>query len=186
MGIYDARLRVFATKSGKTVDEDEVKSKKSNYGTKWSDFGTKMAKSAQNDDKPIEKRQLDKMARFAHNYGYSGTSDNISFNRAEIETVTADSDTEAGNHHKFKVNDRVILTYDYIPTEEYPVWGSRHECVGTVYGMKDGGTRVLVEWDNGTAHDYPSTRVSLYDTRLSIDNPNRAFKRRKNDRNRSK
>jgi len=47
----------------------------------------------------------------------------------------------------FKEGDRVILVgEDIIPTPSWPVWGSKHSCVGTVEGL--GSDSVYIRWDN--------------------------------------
>ena len=50
--------------------------------------------------------------------------------------------------NKFKKGDRVILTSEeVIPTPSWPVWGSKHQCVGTIINTSNNITWVL--WDNG-------------------------------------
>lgn len=62
---------------------------------------------------------------------------------------------------KFKIDDRVILTADHlIPFPDWPVWGSKHSCVGTITDA-DGGL-IWVTWDNGTSKMILSRNLSHF------------------------
>ena len=86
---------------------------------------------------------------------------------------------------KFEEGDRVILIGEsIIPTRQWPVWESKHGCVGTIVAI-DGGL-AWVDWDNGItkmilpinlSHSNPGEQNAL--------SPNRAFlkyKRKLNDK----
>jgi hypothetical protein len=74
----------------------------------------------------------------------------------------------------FNIDDRVILTGALVPMPEYPVWGSAHASVGTVYAIM-GDRRVHVKWDNGEHNSFNILNLSMYSTLLSTD-PNRSFR----------
>lgn len=49
----------------------------------------------------------------------------------------------------FKIGDRVILTGKHlIPYKDWPVWGSKYSCVGTIIDVRGGLS--WVTWDNDT------------------------------------
>lgn len=80
-----------------------------------------------------------------------------------------------------KKGDRVILSAPhYIPTPEYPVWGSEHECVGTVRAASKSGSydryTIYVDWDNGKRNHFVSSNISLAGNRCAKLNPNSIFK----------
>jgi hypothetical protein len=84
---------------------------------------------------------------------------------------------------KFEQGDRVILVgKELIPTKDWPVWGSKHSCVGTVDGI--GSAYTNVQWDNGrsrTIGNYYLQRFTNQEEKSSSPNidPNLAFLHRK-------
>lgn len=84
---------------------------------------------------------------------------------------------------------RVILTKNYIATPSFPVWGSKHQCLGTVKNFTL--YRAKVEWDNGTEMTFRKDHLTVvndyYDAvsrygggyKSPKSNPNQAFKERR-------
>ncbi len=81
---------------------------------------------------------------------------------------------------KFKVGDRVTLTTGkHGQGYKNPVWGSRHQCVGTVVNSQSKFTslfplRVNCDYGRSYAYDHPELSLS---TTIGYDNPNFTFKR---------
>ncbi len=97
----------------------------------------------------------------------------------------------------FRIGDRVVLVNNgrIIPTPGWPVWGSKHECTGTVVGTmterryaERSVTKVRVQWDNGEGNTHLERLLqhaadvfaaeALSKEKPKIE-PNRAFRRRK-------
>jgi len=73
---------------------------------------------------------------------------------------------------KFKVGDRVILVgKDLIPTKDWPVWGSKYSCVGTVKSID---IYPYIRWDNGRSRIVDSRYLRHFAGREEVS-PNRAF-----------
>lgn len=62
---------------------------------------------------------------------------------------------------KYKEGNRVILTgKTLIPYPDWPVWGSKHSCVGTVVQIRRGFVHIL--WDNGYSKVVTPDSLSHY------------------------
>ncbi len=57
-----------------------------------------------------------------------------------------------------------------------PLWGTQHECKGTVDDKTNGTT--YVQWDNGAHNSYGRNDLEPAPPDLPDDNPNMAFKNR--------
>lgn len=92
----------------------------------------------------------------------------------------------------FKIGDRVILVGNerIIPTQAWPVWNSKYECMGTVISTaterryaEPSVTRVGVQWDNSQGNTHLEELLQHAADALSKEKPkmepNRAFRRRK-------
>ena len=96
---------------------------------------------------------------------------------------------------KFRIGDRVILSDKIgfiIPTPSWPVWGSDYSCAGTVRGVmtekrfkEPSATTVRVLWDNNESNIHSEENLFHADSPLPSPEPNRAFRRRKRDKNRT-
>jgi hypothetical protein len=77
---------------------------------------------------------------------------------------------------------RVVLTSEHYGVERgEPVYGSEHECMGTIVAESDEpDTPVVVNWDNGEGNYY-----KLEDLRAVVktddSNPNSSFRRKKSE-----
>jgi len=62
---------------------------------------------------------------------------------------------------KLKKGDRVILTgKKLIPYTDWPVWGSKYECVGTITNVINNLIHIL--WDNGSKKAVTSDYISHF------------------------
>lgn len=89
--------------------------------------------------------------------------------------------------NKFNIGDRVILTGEgLIPFHNWPVWGSEHQCVGTV--VDTNGSFTWVDWDNGVAtKQILAPNLSHFTGREENSlSPNIAFLKYKRSRNESR
>ena len=77
---------------------------------------------------------------------------------------------------KFKIGDRIILTGEHImPLPDWPVWGSKYGCIGTV--TETGYSLIYVLWDNGNSKIVLPVNLSHFTGREEKSlSPNIAFK----------
>ena len=76
---------------------------------------------------------------------------------------------------KFEEGDRVILTGEgLIPFKNWPVWGSKYSCVGTITNIRHSFVHVL--WDNGNSKALIRSKISHFTGREKKSlSPNIAF-----------
>jgi len=84
----------------------------------------------------------------------------------------------------FKNGDRVILVQKgYIPTPDYPVWGSTYGCVGYVMEVNTqistGQQRVYIKWDNGRSRNFNDGDLAHAESQAAKLDPNIAFSAKK-------
>ena len=89
--------------------------------------------------------------------------------------------------NKFKEGDRVILTGEgLIPFPDWPVWGSKYSCIGTIVEISHGLAHI--NWDNGYNMMNLLENISRFDGREENSlSPNISFmlyKRSKNAKGR--
>ena len=85
--------------------------------------------------------------------------------------------------NKFEIDDRVILTGEgLIPFPDWPVWGSKYSCIGTIVEISHGLAHI--NWDNGYNMMNLLENISHFNGREEKSlSPNIAFKlyKRKNN-----